>query len=557
MQSILPQVIPLLQYLNNLSDAKLKCSSACVSYLASLFILPEMSSPSHLEIPPSEERISMRDILNRFIASNLRKNLRVKNLLCYGYRYMNSSSKANSGIRHVQNVECYHVNTLHQYFDGAHWQEIANVYGETVLHHILSLPCFLNTGPPSDNYTQICGPPIHQLQHAEVKDRLKVLPRNKILYHAPSRFRVGLPHFHVLNQPSVSADSLYDHIFQKITEKIPSDTESSLKLLCKGIIQGYVSSLPLFDAMSCFTLPQPSNDIRRSTDGLESNLSSLKRRRRGSRGGRRRKRFKRSPDNRNQAAARLMSSQAMQLMDRDYLLAKSILAQPSRQLHSQNSMSESPDMSDLINPSSLGKVPLASVGKLGDVHDAHDDGTKEIPFLKPQPPQPPHLLSNPVMMHNADPINFANLCSPVDKVSHFIKAICRRVFSKHLIWSTRHNLNVFMNSIECYIRRNRGEGMTLHESRHKLHVSRMNWLSRCQPNNLQLPLLDALLHWIFADFINSILRNSFYITEVEGKSNQIHYYRRAAWDQISQQGLLQLSSQFQALPRPQNNSTLK
>ena len=111
-----------------------------------------------------------------------------------------------------------------------------------------------------------------------------------------------------------------------------------------------------------------------------------------------------------------------------------------------------------------------------------------------------------------------------------------------------------MKTVETYVHLNKGASLSLNECRLGIKISQMDWLRSFEPKSLQTKILDALVFWIFADFINPLLRNSFYITEVEGKFNQIHYYRKMAWDTIYKQGMYQLQSQFHAV-NPTLNST--
>ena len=524
-QRILPGAIPLPRYLEDLVDKRGE-TSGCSAYLRRLSLLPEQPLPN-LQLPPSEESTAIRDILHRFIASELKQNSHPKNLLCLGYRTLSSFSRVNSSMRHHPNIECQHVNTLHDFFINPHWQEIADVYGETLVRHILARPCFL-FNPETRNHIQICGPPIHLLQPHQSSP--KTLPRNRMLYRSPSRFRVGLPRTHILHRADPLA--LYQSIFQNILAEIPSDMAISLQHLCQGIQVGYLHSSSLIEAMSAFTLPlcSPTAGIR--------DQRLRKRRRRGSRGGRRRKCFRRSAKSRREGSysQRLHKGSPDDPQRRGLNLAKAILAANPR-FHSQNSEAGSILGGDFDeNRASSKRVRV----------------TAEAQFTESKAKK--RRLNEELQSNIHSKVDLTALSSPIQRVSHFLKSICRRVFSKVNIWKSRHNLNIFMKTVETYVHLNKGASLSLNECRLGMKISQMDWLRSFEPKSLQTKILDALVFWIFADFINPLLRNSFYITEVEGKFNQIHYYRKTAWDTIYKQGMYQLQSQFHAVNPTQNNN---
>jgi hypothetical protein len=45
-------------------------------------------------------------------------------------------------------------------------------------------------------------------------------------------------------------------------------------------------------------------------------------------------------------------------------------------------------------------------------------------------------------------MDFRSLCSPVDDVCDFVKAVCRQVFPLEAVWGTRHNLSGFLAAVD-------------------------------------------------------------------------------------------------------------
>jgi len=61
---------------------------------------------------------------------------------------------------------------------------------------------------------------------------------------------------------------------------------------------------------------------------------------------------------------------------------------------------------------------------------------------------------------------------------------------------------------------------------------------------LRYKLFIKFMHWIFSDFINPLVSCSFYVTEVEGRANEVLFFRKPIWSFIVRHGIVQMKNHF-------------
>ena len=222
-----PTAISLLKYCELVFDKTIDkmLSTRLIQLTASVLVVPAEMRP-HIALPMNEKKhiVSMRELLNRFVAVEIKRNrdFRTCNCLCLGYRLKNAHSA--SEMRSNLNTECYFVNTLHSVWCSADWVQFATIVGEEAMGHLFSLPVF----QPIQNgcFLQLSGIPVMELNR-QANEALKAhkfgshrmllqqyignarmgnmnlrieLPRYKIFYcHRYERYP-GLPSKHTLNK---------------------------------------------------------------------------------------------------------------------------------------------------------------------------------------------------------------------------------------------------------------------------------------------------------------------------------------------------------------------
>lgn len=73
--------------------------------------------------------------------------------------------------------------------------------------------------------------------------------------------------------------------------------------------------------------------------------------------------------------------------------------------------------------------------------------------------------------------SFLDMACPVSHVCNFVKSICRRLFAIEHVWGSRHNLNVFMRSVDVFIRLGRSETITIQQLSSHYRTRDMPWLT--------------------------------------------------------------------------------
>lgn len=578
-----------------------------MKFIQTTFIVPPApSSRPYFDHTSNDQLVTVKEVLSRFIAREIRAG-NDANVLCKGYRKKRWNA-VNQGMRSNHDIDCYFVNTTHSFFQLPQWQAIVNTYDEQTLAHIMSCQCFVPAA--NNNYIQISGAPVIQYNQATsastqptnlltilnncvnpttqapinsaAHNKSTSIPRQAIMYHKTCRNRIGLPFYHIFNQSKLSTIQIYSHIFasqefrlienlmkwqsdaiptgRMIHDSLPRHNSAfipeSLLTMIESIIKGYRQSNLLLRAFSYFAKKvdvTPVMPVPIMNDAPPAVLGT-KKRKRGCRGGSRRKNYKRSCQlatggsiESKQPPIRRIVPLATDTVTR--VLSSAIVRMPEE----YGTQDDGPVIREVLTSQqnvAFQPTPSASIYSYPSTQSAKVPSPAAVLFGNQQfllSKDKMHLLPSYLPGASA-PLNFFSLATPASQVSLFVKALCRRVFSKGTVWGSRHNLNVFMANIDTYIHLNKGETMTTDALLHRLRIKDIPWLTDVSwtwTHSDRSNSLRNFLYWIFADFINPLLANSFYITEVETKGSELFYYRKRDWDQIVARGRDQLHRQFQ------------
>ncbi|KAL0484912.1 telomerase reverse transcriptase [Acrasis kona] len=142
-----------------------------------------------------------------------------------------------------------------------------------------------------------------------------------------------------------------------------------------------------------------------------------------------------------------------------------------------------------------------------------------------------------------------------NRVSNFIKSILTKIIPFE-IWGSRHNQNLFLTSIDKFIRLGRFEKFNLKDAVQGMYVTDCEWTNQqsknissvhdlANPNTykheqgLQFLKRSKMLHlfvyFCFKSLVISLVRCYFYCTEMNQSRTNCHYYRTCIWQQIDKQ----------------------
>ena len=141
--------------------------------------------------------------------------------------------------------------------------------------------------------------------------------------------------------------------------------------------------------------------------------------------------------------------------------------------------------------------------------------------------------------------DYLSLATSSDKVSNFIKSVCRCTFTIETVWGSRHNLNCILSAIDSYILLGRNETRSIGQICSKIRISDIKWLSNGKiTKHEQYALLYAFVYWIFTEIIHPLLCSNFYVTEAEGRGMEVLYYEKESWSKLVSEGFRQVSKHF-------------
>lgn len=130
------------------------------------------------------------------------------------------------------------------------------------------------------------------------------------------------------------------------------------------------------------------------------------------------------------------------------------------------------------------------------------------------------------------------LATPDSRVSAFACAVIRKVFGK-ACFGGLGNWQKLASKVDHFVRLRRHEHMNMHEILNGIAISDIPWLvptgmkqgqkiSRTDFEKRKRLMAD-FLRFLFEDFLISLLRNSFYVTEASSHRNRLFYYRHDVW----------------------------
>ncbi|CAN1344024.1 Telomerase reverse transcriptase [Linum perenne] len=128
------------------------------------------------------------------------------------------------------------------------------------------------------------------------------------------------------------------------------------------------------------------------------------------------------------------------------------------------------------------------------------------------------------------------------QVVSFIWAVCRNVVPSDLLGSSR----ILMRNIAKFINLRRYEKFYLKQCMHKLKTSSFPFLSNKLTNGanqLKHILLEKWMFWFFSNLVVPLLREHFYITEIEHGKLDVFYYPNSAWEKLQDQTMTCLEDQ--------------
>lgn len=108
-----------------------------------------------------------------------------------------------------------------------------------------------------------------------------------------------------------------------------------------------------------------------------------------------------------------------------------------------------------------------------------------------------------------------------------------------------------MKNVDIYLTQSRHETLTVEQICQGMSTVAMPWIAHCQGHtdssdslHLTTSLLHCMVYFIFNDFLNALVANIFYVTEVEGKGMQLFYFRKPTWFNIVRDHMQDFATQF-------------
>ena len=157
--------------------------------------------------------------------------------------------------------------------------------------------------------------------------------------------------------------------------------------------------------------------------------------------------------------------------------------------------------------------------------------------------------------------------TPHAQVSAFCHGVLARLFPNDLFGigpGGQHNRQVFLRSVDQFIRRRRFEDVNLHSVCQGVRMNAIAWLDhphasgeakRCLTDTRKRELLfHELMFFIFDSVLTPLLRSNFYITESSAHKHKHHlfYFRHDVWKELVEPKLSALEcSMFDRVPMNQ------
>ncbi|XP_078575957.1 telomerase reverse transcriptase-like isoform X2 [Branchiostoma floridae x Branchiostoma japonicum] len=125
--------------------------------------------------------------------------------------------------------------------------------------------------------------------------------------------------------------------------------------------------------------------------------------------------------------------------------------------------------------------------------------------------------------------------SSIQQIYLLLRAILHKVVPADL-WGSRHNRVCFLTNVLLFLRMGRYERITLHQLMTGMRLTDCDWLkldsNTVQEFHTRSAVLGKLVWWLFNNFVITMLRSYFYITETTTQRNQVLYYRSSLWKML-------------------------
>nr|XP_022325546.1 telomerase reverse transcriptase-like isoform X1 [Crassostrea virginica] len=128
---------------------------------------------------------------------------------------------------------------------------------------------------------------------------------------------------------------------------------------------------------------------------------------------------------------------------------------------------------------------------------------------------------------------------PPQRVYIFLRKVFIKVIPERLV-GCRHNRNIFLKAVKRLVYLGRYEKMCLGDIMKGIKTKSVPWLPATTPHHLKLHLLAKALYWLMNDFIVTLIKVFFYVTETATYRNQLFFYRKRVWSKLHSKGVKDL-----------------
>ncbi|XP_062590314.1 telomerase reverse transcriptase-like [Saccostrea cucullata] len=128
---------------------------------------------------------------------------------------------------------------------------------------------------------------------------------------------------------------------------------------------------------------------------------------------------------------------------------------------------------------------------------------------------------------------------PPQKVYIFLRKVFITVIPEELL-GCKENRNCFLKSVKKLIYLGRYEKICLGEIMKGIKTKSIPWLPRDSPHCLKLNLVSTLVYWLMNNFITTLVKDFFYVTETAVYRNQLFFYRKKVWSKLHNNGIQDL-----------------
>ena len=152
------------------------------------------------------------------------------------------------------------------------------------------------------------------------------------------------------------------------------------------------------------------------------------------------------------------------------------------------------------------------------------------------------------------------------RVAEFVWSVCQHIFPKRLFGDKLNRL-MLQKTIKLFVSMRRYETLSLHYAISALKTGTVSWLhgeKNCQQPALEsehaakMRMLQKLVYWFFSEFVVSLIRANFYVTESQAHRLHVFYYRKPVWKQIQHLAIGDLThSVYQRVTKKEAAETLR